>query len=49
MMCSDPDSGNCEIGETFTAVLIIAVPFAAVGGIVGNMIRPEQWEEVLLQ
>lgn len=46
LFCADPDSGNCEWDETLTTTLIIALPFAAVGGIVGNMIRPEQWEEV---
>lgn len=43
---SDPDSGNTEFYEVMGATLIIAVPFAGLGAIVGSMIRPEGWEEV---
>ncbi len=43
---SDPDSGNTEFSEVVGATLIIAVPFAGLGAIIGSVIRPESWEEV---
>ena len=46
--CSDPDSGNCEFDETLLTTLIIAVPFAGLGAMIGSMARPERWEEIPL-
>jgi len=43
---SDPDSGNSEFAEVVGATLIIAVPFAGLGAIIGSVVRPEGWEEV---
>ena len=46
--CSDPDS-SCDTHEAAPAVLIVAVPFAALGGIVGSMVQTERWVEVPFQ